>query len=135
MRCEITAYQKKTPAKFAEAAINLLFVANIAYFTLRYVRTRSHFTTIVVRKFLAHQVFPFTDKLPFEVTEGERYPVTFHALNPAYYEQDFEGLFYYEISNIVGFIFISIHRAFTFARQWLLGKEEYEKKMIYARKK
>ena len=123
-RCKSTAYQKKTPPKSGEAAINLLFVTNITDFRRRNVRTPSHFTIVVVRKILIHQVVPFTDKLPFEVTERESYPVTLYAFYSAYYKQDFEGLFYYEISNIVGFIFITIHRALFFARQRLFGDEE-----------
>ncbi len=76
---------------------------------------------MVVRKLLIHQFAPFTEKLPFEITERERNTVTFHALNPANYKQDLEGLFYYEISNVVGFIFISIHRALFLRVKGSLG--------------
>ena len=101
----------ESPAKFADPAKNLLIVANIANFALRNVRTHHHFAIMVERKFLEHHVVPSADKLPFEFTERERDPVTFHALYPTYYQQDFNGLFYYDIGNVVGFIFISIHCA------------------------
>ncbi len=117
IRCKGRGKKSKTPPKFGEAAINLLFVTNITDFRRRNVRTPSHFTIVVVRKILIHQVVPFTDKLPFEVTERESNLVTLNALYPAYYKQDLEGLFYYGISNVVGLVFISKHRAFVFARQ------------------
>ena len=124
IRCKGRGFQIQSPAKFADPAKNLLIVTDIGNFTRRNVRTPSHFTIVVVRKILIHQVVPFTDKLPFEVTERESNHVTLNALYPAYYKQDLEGFFYYEISNVVGLVFISKHRAFVFARQWLLGYEE-----------
>ena len=67
---------------------------------------------MVVRKFLEHQLAPSTDKLPFEVAERESNLVTFDALNPADYKQDFQRLFYYDVSNVVALVFVSIHCAF-----------------------
>jgi hypothetical protein len=79
---------------------------------------------MVVRKLLIHQFAPFTEKLPFEVTERERDTVTFHALYPAYYEQDFKGLFYYGVGNVVVFIFVTIHSANLLRVKGILGNEE-----------
>ena len=115
MRCKSTAIQTKTPVKLTERAKNLLFCTNSADCALRKVRTSYHFTAIVIRKFVIHQRFPFSDKLPFEVTEGERDPVTFNALNPAYHKQDLKGLFDYDVRNVVGFILIAFHCAFVCA--------------------
>ena len=118
-RCKGRGIQIESPANFADQAKNLLIVTDIANFALRNVRTYSHFAIMVVRKFLEHHVAPSADKLPFEVTEGERDPVTFHALNPANYKQDFDSLFYYYISDVEGFIFFTVHCAIHFARQRL----------------
>ena len=118
-RCKGRGIQIESPLNFSDPAKNLLIVANIANFRRRNVRTHRHFAIMVVRKFLKHHVVPSADKFPFEVAERERDPVTFHALNPAYYKQDFNGLFHYDICNVVVFIFVSIHCAICFARQWL----------------
>ena len=65
---------------------------------------------MVVRKILIHQLAPSADKLPLEVAERESNLVTFNALNPADYKQDFQCLFHYDVGNVVAFIFVSIHR-------------------------
>lgn len=111
IRCKGRGIIMESPAKFADPAKNLLIVANIANFALGNIRTHRHFAIMVIRKLLKHHVVPSADKLPLEVAERERNTVTFDTLNPADHQHDFEGFFYYEVCNVVGFIFVTVHRA------------------------
>ena len=102
-----SCFKIETPAKFAEAAKILHFVANLPYFPGTHIRTFSHTTVVIIRKLLVHKVLPSLDEPTFEAPEREGYPIACNAFDTADNQHDFDCLFYDYFSNVVVFIFVS----------------------------